>query len=126
MHLLWNIGGLLTTCATFGCIFWLLSTPPYEEVWFVFCFWLGFLVSYSLLNFHFSFGQQKRVALLMATAAFQGATVGPLIDLAIEIDPRYFVIYFLLSTVMMDFRSWVYIRLDSDLYSCASSFWLWY
>ena len=31
----------------------------------------------------------------MAAAAFQGASIGPLIDLAIEIDPRYFTLYFL-------------------------------
>lgn len=32
LHLLWNIGGLLTTIASIGCIVWLLSTPTYEEV----------------------------------------------------------------------------------------------
>ncbi|OMO58256.1 hypothetical protein COLO4_34791 [Corchorus olitorius] len=31
----------------------------------------------------------KRVSLLMASALFEGATSGPLIHLAIEIDPRY-------------------------------------
>ncbi|PKI38118.1 hypothetical protein CRG98_041483 [Punica granatum] len=44
---------------------WLLSTPPYEE--------------------------QKRVGLLMASSLFQGASIGPLIDLAIEIDPSILV-----------------------------------
>lgn len=32
LHILWNIGGLLTTFATLGCMAWLLATPPYEEV----------------------------------------------------------------------------------------------
>ena len=32
LHLLWNIGGLLTTFACFGSIIWLLSAPSYEEV----------------------------------------------------------------------------------------------
>lgn len=32
LHILWNIGGLLTTFATLGCMGWLLATPPYEEV----------------------------------------------------------------------------------------------
>lgn len=32
--------------------------------------------------------QQKRVALLVVAAVFEGASIGPLIDLAIEIDPR--------------------------------------
>ncbi|KAK8587379.1 hypothetical protein V6N12_021875 [Hibiscus sabdariffa] len=68
LHILWNIGGYLTTFACLGTIFWLLSTPPYEE--------------------------QKRVSLLMASAAFEGASVGPLIDLAIQIDPSVLVAAF--------------------------------
>ncbi|XP_043715754.1 bax inhibitor 1-like [Telopea speciosissima] len=65
LHLLWNIGGFLTTLACLGSILWLLSTPPYEE--------------------------RKRVTLLMAAALFEGASVGPLIDLAIEIDPSILI-----------------------------------
>ncbi|KAB5564148.1 hypothetical protein DKX38_004202 [Salix brachista] len=63
LHILWNIGGLLTTFACLGCMTWLLSISPYEE--------------------------QKRVALLMAAALFEGASIGPLIDMAIQIDSRY-------------------------------------
>ncbi|PON97870.1 Bax inhibitor 1-related [Trema orientale] len=65
LHVLWNIGGLLTTFASVGCIIWVLSTPPYEE--------------------------QKRVATLMAAAVFEGASVGPLIDLAVQIEPSILV-----------------------------------
>ncbi|MED6156648.1 Bax inhibitor 1 [Stylosanthes scabra] len=61
LHLLWNIGGLLTVLGTFGGCIWLMSTPPYEE--------------------------QKRITLLMATALFQGASIGPLINLAIHVEP---------------------------------------
>ncbi|XP_051119368.1 bax inhibitor 1-like [Andrographis paniculata] len=61
LHILFNIGGFLTTLGSIGCIIWMLSTPQYEE--------------------------QKRVSLLMAAAAFQGASVGPLIELAIDFDP---------------------------------------
>ncbi|XVF13469.1 hypothetical protein REPUB_Repub08aG0210400 [Reevesia pubescens] len=68
LHILWNIGGYLTTFACFGTIFWLLSTPPYQE--------------------------QKRVSLLMTSAALEGASVGPLIDLAIQIDPSTLVAAF--------------------------------
>jgi hypothetical protein len=32
LHVLWNIGGFLTTLACFGTMIWLLSTPPFEEV----------------------------------------------------------------------------------------------
>ncbi|KAK4742042.1 hypothetical protein SAY87_000043 [Trapa incisa] len=65
LHLLWNIGGFLTTVACLGCTIWLLSTPPYDE--------------------------QKRVGLLLASSLFQGASIGPLIDLAIEVDPSILV-----------------------------------
>lgn len=33
--------------------------------------------------------QQKRLSLLMASALFQGASIGPLIGLAFAIDPGY-------------------------------------
>ncbi|CAJ2645888.1 unnamed protein product [Trifolium pratense] len=61
LHVLLNLGGFLTTIAGIGSGIWLLSTPPYEE--------------------------RKRLTLLMAAALFQGASIGPLIDLAIQIDP---------------------------------------
>ncbi|CAA2950093.1 bax inhibitor 1-like [Olea europaea subsp. europaea] len=32
LHILWNIGGFLTTLASVGSIIWLFSVPPYEEV----------------------------------------------------------------------------------------------
>lgn len=97
LHLLWNIGGLLTVFAMIGSMVWLLATPSYEEVpslslllllllmLFIFsrCFVLG-------ADFLFLLDEQKkRVSLLMATALFKGASIGPLIDLAIQIDPRY-------------------------------------
>lgn len=69
LHILWNIGGLLTTFATLGCMAWLLATPPYHE--------------------------QKRVSLLMASSLLQGASIGPLIDLAIEFDPSILVSAFM-------------------------------
>lgn len=65
LHLLWNIGGLLTTFAMIGSMVWLLATPSYEE--------------------------KKRVSLLMATALFKGASIGPLIDIAIQIDPSILI-----------------------------------
>ncbi|XP_028772877.1 bax inhibitor 1 [Neltuma alba] len=68
LHVLWNIGGLLTTVASLGSIFLLLSIPPNEE--------------------------KKRVALLMASSLLQGASIGPLIDLAIEVDPSLIVTAF--------------------------------
>ena len=32
LHIIWNIGGLLTTLGCMGSIIWLLSTPSHEEV----------------------------------------------------------------------------------------------
>ncbi|GMJ06089.1 ARABIDOPSIS BAX INHIBITOR 1, BAX inhibitor 1 [Hibiscus trionum] len=68
LHIILNIGGYLTTFACFGAIIWLQSTPLYLE--------------------------QKRFSLLMASAVFEGASVGPLIDLAIQIDPSVLVAAF--------------------------------
>nr|XP_018632136.1 bax inhibitor 1-like isoform X1 [Nicotiana tomentosiformis] len=62
LHILWNIGGLLTTLACMGSMVWLLLSSPYQE-------------------------QQKRVALLMAAALFEGASIGPLIKAGIDFDP---------------------------------------
>ncbi|KAI3674317.1 hypothetical protein L2E82_52414 [Cichorium intybus] len=61
LHIVWNIGGLLTTFATLGCMAWLLAIPPYEE--------------------------PKRVSLLMAMAFSLGASHGPIFKLAINLDP---------------------------------------
>ncbi|GFP96487.1 bax inhibitor 1 [Phtheirospermum japonicum] len=61
LHILWNIGGLLTTLATVGCMVWLLSAPVYKK-------------------------QQTRVSLLMTGALFQGASIGPLMEIAIGFD----------------------------------------
>eukprot|EP01018_Ginkgo_biloba_P035096 Gb_19607 [translate_table: standard] len=67
LHLLWNIGGLLTGIACIASVIWLLSTPPrpINEA------------RYPL----------TLVKLLMAAAAFKGATLGPLIEIVIDIDP---------------------------------------
>ncbi|XP_020231227.1 bax inhibitor 1 [Cajanus cajan] len=73
LHVLWNVGGFLTTVASIGSMVWLLSTPPVEE--------------------------QKRVSLLMASALFQGASVGPLIDLAIAVDPSLILSAFVATSL---------------------------
>ncbi|XP_042399310.1 bax inhibitor 1-like [Zingiber officinale] len=62
LHILMNIGGFLTMMGCFGSIMCLLSMPPYEE--------------------------KKRFGLLMAASAFEGASIGPLIELAMEFDSR--------------------------------------
>ncbi|GLU05517.1 hypothetical protein SLE2022_226140 [Rubroshorea leprosula] len=73
LHILWNIGGLLTTFGCMGSVVWLSFVPLHQE--------------------------QKRVALLLASAALQGASVGPLIELAIEIDPGVLVSAFVGTAV---------------------------
>lgn len=121
LHLLWNIGGLLTTFACLGCMAWLLSLPPYEEVnshirksFFgclcvaCFCYLLSSDFFFSVLFYE----QQKRVALLMAAGLFEGASIGPLIDLAIEIDPRYFkfvatVFVFFFGIIIIRWEFWI-------------------
>ncbi|XP_022995188.1 bax inhibitor 1 [Cucurbita maxima] len=73
LHMLWNIGGVLTTLASIGSIAWLMVTPPYEE--------------------------KKRVSMLMGAALLQGASIGPLISVAIEIDPSVLVSAFVGTAV---------------------------
>ncbi|KAK6947517.1 Bax inhibitor 1-related [Dillenia turbinata] len=73
LHIIWNIGGFLTTLACMGSIAWMFATPTYEE--------------------------NKRVGLLMAASFFEGASIGPLIDLAIEIDPSILVSAFVGTAV---------------------------
>ncbi|XP_010439982.1 PREDICTED: bax inhibitor 1 [Camelina sativa] len=74
LHMLWNIGGLLTTFGCFGSMMWLLSTPPYQQ-------------------------SSKRLSLLFVSAVLQGASVGPLIKLAIDVDPSILITAFVGTAV---------------------------
>ncbi|VVB08227.1 unnamed protein product [Arabis nemorensis] len=73
LHMLWNIGGMITTLG------WVVSTlehfhscPPHEH--------------------------QMRFSLLFLFGLLQGDSIGPLIKSAIDIDPRCFVVPFLPNT----------------------------
>ncbi|CAH2046100.1 unnamed protein product [Thlaspi arvense] len=68
LHVLWNIGGILTTIGSIGSMIWLLSCPPYE--------------------------QQKRLSLLFLSAVLQGASVGPLVKVAVDVDPSILITAF--------------------------------
>ncbi|KAG1359225.1 bax inhibitor 1 [Cocos nucifera] len=68
LHILWNIGGFLTMLGCFISIAWLFSSPIYEE--------------------------RKRLGLLMAASLFEGASVGPLIELAIDFDSSILITAF--------------------------------
>ncbi|KAG7532385.1 Bax inhibitor 1-related [Arabidopsis thaliana x Arabidopsis arenosa] len=68
LHVLWNIGGILTTIGCVGTMIWLLSCPPYEH--------------------------QKRLSLLFVSAVLEGASVGPLIKVAIDVDPSILITAF--------------------------------
>lgn len=65
-HLLWNIGGLLTTLGCMGCIIWLLSAPVYEEVFLVlpllvffsFCF---IIIIIFLILVVFLYGTEEKI-----------------------------------------------------------------
>ncbi|KAJ8485335.1 hypothetical protein OPV22_017820 [Ensete ventricosum] len=66
LHILTNIGGVITMLGCLVSTVWLLlSTPPHEE--------------------------RKRFGFLMAASVLEGASVGPLIELAIDFDPRVLV-----------------------------------
>ncbi|EFH39989.1 hypothetical protein ARALYDRAFT_917432 [Arabidopsis lyrata subsp. lyrata] len=59
LHVLWNIGDNLTTIGCVVTMIWLLSCPPYEH--------------------------QKRLSLLFVSAVLEGASVGPLLKVAIDV-----------------------------------------
>jgi Bax inhibitor 1 len=110
LHVVCNIGGMLTMLGCMGTIAWLFSVPVYEEVR------LSFLLQVDLHNLIYrsyrrnlttgkdkSFlcadvfalpcrvcvcVQRKRYGLLMAAALLEGASVGPLIKFAVDFDPR--------------------------------------
>lgn len=42
---------------------------------------------------------------MMAAGLFEGASIGPLIDLAIQIDPRYMSGYILLFSIVSDVQA---------------------
>ncbi|KAL6606421.1 hypothetical protein ACP70R_042074 [Stipagrostis hirtigluma subsp. patula] len=68
LHIILNVGGILTTLGCFAAIAFLLSLPVHQD--------------------------RNRFALLMAAAFLQGASIGPLIDLALHFDPRILVTAF--------------------------------
>nr|CAD1830143.1 unnamed protein product [Ananas comosus var. bracteatus] len=68
LHVIWNIGGILTMLGCFLSIALLFSVPPHVE--------------------------RKRFGLLIAASLLEGASVGPLIKLAIDFDPSILVTAF--------------------------------
>jgi FtsH-binding integral membrane protein len=70
LHILLNVGGTLTTVGCLAAIAFLVSLPPSQDQ------------------------QRNRFALLMSAALLQGASLGPLLDLALHFDPRILVTAF--------------------------------
>uniref|UniRef100_A0A0E0CES8 Bax inhibitor 1 n=1 Tax=Oryza meridionalis TaxID=40149 RepID=A0A0E0CES8_9ORYZ len=68
LHVALNIGGMLTMLGCVGSIAWLFSVPVYEE--------------------------RKRFGILLAAALLEGASVGPLIKLAVDFDSSILVTAF--------------------------------
>ncbi|KAD0215457.1 hypothetical protein E3N88_44620 [Mikania micrantha] len=102
LHIIWNIGGVLTTLATLGCMSLLLAIPLYEE--------------------------KKRVCMLMLSALLQGVSIGPLIKLAINFDPSILVTAFVGTAIVFACFSGAamlakrreYLYLGGFLSSCVS------
>jgi len=90
---LFFVGGLLGFIASLGLIFWLSSVPP-EEV-------------------------TKRLSILFSFSFLEGLSIGPLLELAIEVDPSIIVSAFLGtcciflcfsgSALLSDRRSFLYL-----------------
>lgn len=56
---------------------------------YVCCVVPAVVMYFPVLNCCVFVEQKKRVSLLMAAGLLEGATLGPMIHLAIEINPRY-------------------------------------
>ncbi|KAH1141786.1 hypothetical protein GYH30_032808 [Glycine max] len=65
--------------------------------------WFGCYLSTPL------FEEQKRLCLLMALALFQGASIRPLIDLAIAIDPSLIVSTFVWQLLWLLHREYLHL-----------------
>ncbi|KAH8960114.1 hypothetical protein BDL97_06G114400 [Sphagnum fallax] len=76
VHILWHIGGLITSLGFIATTAWLVSTPstPAEE--------------------------GKRLKLLAAAAFFEGASVGTLVEAVLQFDPSIVVMAFLGSVAV--------------------------
>ncbi|XP_035818164.1 bax inhibitor 1-like isoform X2 [Zea mays] len=75
LHILLNVGGALTTVGCVASIAFLISLPASRDQ------------------------ERNRLALLMSAALLQGASVGPLVDLVIDLDSRILVTAFVGTAV---------------------------
>ncbi len=100
-HLYFNIGGTLTMLAGVGLLVLLAVDPDKNDV-------------------------VKRLATMAAFGFFKGASIGPLIAYAAEVDPRFVVMYFQfrvlspLTLIMYCAASFLSLSLELQLCSCAS------
>lgn len=60
--------------------------------WAKFTVFLGLCRSFNFLTLLFFLCQQKRLSLLFVSAVLEGASVGPLIKVAIDVDPRCVIV----------------------------------
>ncbi|XP_020572079.1 bax inhibitor 1-like [Phalaenopsis equestris] len=68
LHILFNVGGIITTLACFVGIIFVMNTPPSEN--------------------------RKRLGYLMAASVLEGASIGPLFEVILDFDPRILVMGF--------------------------------
>lgn len=88
----WTLGVFLLQWHAWEAVFGYsrhLLLKRHVSFFFVCLLWVGSLVCDCYPPVFSCDVQRKRVTLLMAASLFQGSSIGPLIDLAIHIDPRY-------------------------------------
>nr|KAJ0207077.1 hypothetical protein LSAT_V11C500236900 [Lactuca sativa] len=116
LHMLLNIGGFLTFFATLGCLYSILTSPTHEKVDSI------ILTIYNLEFLFFT------VAVLMVLSTLHGATIGPLIELTIDVDPGILVSAFISTAIVFACfsgtallaRRRVFLYLGGFLSSCFS------
>ncbi|XP_018479222.1 bax inhibitor 1-like [Raphanus sativus] len=106
LHMLWNVGGIVTSLGFFGGVHLLRFTTPNEQ-------------------------SSKRLSLLFLSALLKGASIGPMIELAIEVDASFVVTacvatavpFACFATASMLTRRREYLYLGGVLSSLVSILW---
>ncbi|KAL9287191.1 hypothetical protein AtEden1_Chr4g0293671 [Arabidopsis thaliana] len=120
IHMVWNIGGNVSTLGFSGVMIWLRFTLYEPNMWVSF-------ITYT----YFSLKMSKRLYLLFLSALLKGASVGPMIMLVIFFDSSVLVTAFVgtavafvcFSAAAMLATRREYLYLGASLACCMSILW---
>lgn len=93
--MLWNVGGIVTSLGFFGGVHLLRFTTPNEQSCRFHCSSTTLVVLKMMRSYNpnvLIYDAAKRLSLLFLSALLKGASIGPMIELAIEVDARYYLL----------------------------------